>query len=279
MSNRVKPIRERFVGPLTSTVEIVGEGLRFRRFFSIQDKDPLEMVQWKKRSAVIRNQSGEVIFEQHGIEAPDFWSDMALNVVVSRYFRGHPGKPDRETSVRHLLSRVVDTIAAWGGEQGYFAAEEDEKVFRDELMHLMLHQKASFNSPVWFNVGVEPVPQCSACFIVSVDDTMESILHWYTQEGIIFKGGSGSGVNVSGLRSAREPLTGGGTASGPISFMKAADSVGRRDQIWGQNPPRSQNGGVECRSSRHTRIRTFQSGRREKGSCAGQCGLQGFARG
>ena len=123
-----------------------------------------------------------------------------------------------------ICFRVVDTIAAWGGEQGYFASEEDEKVFRDELMHLMLHQKASFNSPVWFNVGVEPVPQCSACFIISVDDTMESILHWYTQEGIIFKGGSGSGVNVSRLRSAREPLTGGGTASGPISFMKAADA-------------------------------------------------------
>ncbi len=224
MSNRVKPIRERLVEPLASTVEIVGKGLRFRRFFSVQDKDPLEMVQWERRSAVIRNQTGEVIFEQHGIEAPAFWSDMALNVVVSRYFRGHPGKPDRETSVRHLLSRVVDTIAAWGAEQGYFAAEEDEKVFRDELMHLVLHQKASFNSPVWFNVGVEPVPQCSACFIVSVEDTMESILHWYTQEGIIFKGGSGSGLNVSGLRSAREPLTGGGTASGPISFMKAADA-------------------------------------------------------
>ncbi len=224
MPDRVQSIRGRTGERLTSTVEVAREGLRFRRFFSVQAKDPLDMVQWERRSAVIRNQEGRVIFEQHGVEAPAFWSGMALNVVVSRYFRGHPGMPDRETSVKNLLSRVVDTIAAWGREQGYFASEEDEKVFRDELMFLVLHQKASFNSPVWFNVGVEPVPQCSACFIISVDDTMESILHWYTQEGIIFKGGSGSGVNVSRLRSAREPLAGGGTASGPISFMKAADA-------------------------------------------------------
>jgi ribonucleoside-diphosphate reductase alpha chain len=224
MSDRVQSIRGHPGEPLSATVEVAREGLRFRRFFSVQGKDPLDMVQWEKRSAVIRNQEGKIIFEQHGVEAPAFWSAMALNVVVSRYFRGHPGMPDRETSIKSLLGRVVDTIAEWGGEQGYFASEEDEKVFRDELMHLVLHQKASFNSPVWFNVGVEPVPQCSACFIISVDDTMESILHWYTQEGIIFKGGSGSGVNVSGLRSAREPLAGGGTASGPISFMKAADA-------------------------------------------------------
>jgi ribonucleoside-diphosphate reductase alpha chain len=224
MSDRVQLIKGRPDKPLTSTVEVAPEGLKFRRFFSIQGKDPLDMVQWERRSAIIRNQEGRIIFEQHGVEAPAFWSSMALNVVVSRYFRGHPGMPDRETSVRSLLGRVVDTIADWGGEQGYFASKEDQEVFRDELMSLVLHQKASFNSPVWFNVGVEPVPQCSACFIISVDDTMESILHWYSQEGIIFKGGSGSGVNVSRLRSAREPLTGGGTASGPISFMKAADA-------------------------------------------------------
>jgi len=224
MSDRVQSIRGRLGEQLMATVEVAREGLRFRRFFSVQGKDPLDMVQWERRSAVIRNQEGKIIFEQHGVEAPAFWSAMALNVVVSRYFRGHPGMPDRETSIKSLLGRVVDTIAVWGGEQGYFASEEDKSVFRDELMHLVLHQKASFNSPVWFNVGVEPVPQCSACFIISVDDTMESILHWYTQEGIIFKGGSGSGVNVSGLRSAREPLAGGGTASGPISFMKAADA-------------------------------------------------------
>ncbi len=130
---------------------------------------------------------------------------MALTVVVSRYFRGTPGTPERETSVRELLVRVVDTIARWGIEQGYFASDEDAEAFHDELMFLMVNQRASFNSPVWFNVGVDPVPQCSACFIISVDDTMESILHWYTQEGIIFKGGSGSGVNVSRLRSAGSP--------------------------------------------------------------------------
>ncbi len=199
-------------------------GLTFHRIFSTSDRDPLDAVEWESRSAVIRNDKGEIIFEQTAVETPSFWSDMALNVIVSRYFRGRPGTPERETSVRQLILRVADTVALWGAEQGYFASEEDGKVFRDELVFLLLHQKASFNSPVWFNVGIEPVPQCSACFILSVDDTMESILHWYTQEGMIFKGGSGSGVNLSRLRSARELLGGGGTASGPVSFMKAADA-------------------------------------------------------
>jgi ribonucleoside-diphosphate reductase alpha chain len=205
-------------------VEISADGLKFHRFFSFEGRNPLDMVEWGKRSAVIRSEKGEIIFEQIGVEAPSFWSDMALNVVVSRYFRGKPGSPEREKSVKQLLHRVVDAIAQWGVEQKYFATNADAAVFRDELMYLMLHQKASFNSPVWFNVGVEESPQCSACFIISVDDTMESILEWYRQEGMIFKGGSGSGVNVSKLRSSRESLSGGGTASGPISFMKAADA-------------------------------------------------------
>jgi ribonucleoside-diphosphate reductase alpha chain len=205
-------------------VEISAEGLKYHRFFTFEGRDPLDMVEWGKRSAVIRSEKGETIFEQTGVEAPLSWSDMALNVVVSRYFRGRVGSPEREQSVKHLLHRVVDTITAWGVEQGYFASEADSAAFHDELMYLLLHQKASFNSPVWFNVGVEESPQCSACFIISVEDTMEAILEWYSQEGLIFKGGSGSGVNVSKLRSSREPLSGGGTASGPISFMKAADA-------------------------------------------------------
>jgi len=198
--------------------------LTFHRLFSVADQDPMEQIPWEERSAVIRNEKGEVIFEQTGVEVPSFWTDTALNVVVSRYFRGHIGTAERELSVRSLILRVSDTIYAWGLEQSYFASDGDAKAFRDELVSLLVHQKASFNSPVWFNAGIDPAPQCSACFILSVDDTMESILHWYAEEGMIFKGGSGSGINVSRLRSRREPLGGGGTASGPVSFMKAADA-------------------------------------------------------
>lgn len=199
-------------------------GLRFARIFSSSDKDPMDCVEWEKRSAVIRSASDKVIFEQDGIEVPSSWSDMALNVVASRYLRGRPGSDEREKSIRDLIIRVAGTIYRWGIELGYFETHDDGNVFRDELVTLLVSQKASFNSPVWFNVGVDQVPQCSACFILGVDDTMESILQWYTQEGLIFKGGSGSGVNLSKLRSLREPLAGGGTASGPVSFMKAADA-------------------------------------------------------
>jgi len=209
--------------PLVPVSE-AAQGLKFERLFTAPGQDPLDAVPWEIRSAIIRNEKGDVIFQQTGVEAPSFWSDQALTVVVSRYFRGTVGTPERETSVRHLVLRVAETVSQWGREQGYFASEQDARVFRDELVHLLVWQKASFNSPVWFNVGVEPSPQCSACFILSVDDTMESILQWYIQEGIIFKGGSGAGVNLSRLRSAREPLAGGGTASGPVSFMKAADA-------------------------------------------------------
>src|SRR3989338_8617809 len=158
---------------------------------------------------------------------PKLWSQMATNVVVSKYFRGALGTPERERSVKQLISRVADTIAAWGKTQGYFAADKDAKAFHAELTHLLLHQKASFNSPVWFNVGIEKHPQCSACFILSVNDTMDSILEWYRTEGMIFKYGSGSGLNVSAIRASSERLAGGGTASGPVSFMRAADASAR----------------------------------------------------
>ncbi len=200
------------------------KGLSFNRLFSRPDRDPIETADWSLRNAVIRNAKGEVIFEQKDVEAPCDWSDMAVTVVASRYFRGKLGQEGRERSVKALLLRVVDTIATWGMDQCYFGTSEDANVFRDELMVMLLRQMASFNSPVWFNVGVESQPQCSACFILSVQDTMESILQWYYQEGLIFKGGSGSGVNLSTLRSSREPLAGGGTASGPVSFMRAADA-------------------------------------------------------
>ncbi|MGC8657552.1 MAG: vitamin B12-dependent ribonucleotide reductase [Desulfomonilaceae bacterium] len=209
---------------LFSISNLSSQGLVFSRFFSVEDKEPFELVDWKKRTAIIRNNKGQTVFEQDDVEAPSFWSDMAVTVVASKYFRGRVGTSDRENSVKDVVFRVANTLANWGSDQGYFASEQDARVFRDELIAILITQRASFNSPVWFNVGVESAPQCSACFILGVEDTMESILHWYTQEGIIFKGGSGAGVNLSKLRSAREPLKGGGTASGPISFMKAADA-------------------------------------------------------
>jgi ribonucleoside-diphosphate reductase alpha chain len=200
------------------------KGIKVKRYFTRPGIHPFAEIEWEKRSAVISGEKGEVVFEQHDVEIPKSWSQLATNVVVSKYFRGPLGTPQREYSVRQLISRVVDTITAWGRKDGYFASEEDARIFADELTHLLVEQKLAFNSPVWFNVGVEPHPQCSACFILSVEDRMESILDWYRKEGIIFKGGSGSGVNLSKLRSSREQLAGGGTASGPVSFMRAADA-------------------------------------------------------
>src|SRR6516165_8686800 len=200
-------------------------GIAVERMFTRAGVDPMSEVDWELRSAIIAGEDGRVVFEQRDVEVPREWSQTAVNVVVSKYFRGgSPGNPRRETSVRQLISRVVDTITGWGETQHYFASDSDRDAFKAELMFLLAHQMASFNSPVYFNVGIEPRPQCSACFILKVDDNMESILNWYRNEGIIFKGGSGSGVNLSELRSCRETLSSGGTASGPLSFMKAADA-------------------------------------------------------
>jgi len=201
-----------------------GNGLKLERYFTRAGVDPYDEIEWETRSATILNEKGKVVFEQANVEIPKLWSQMATNVVVSKYFRGPLGSPQREQSVRQLIGRVVNTVTAWGKADGYFATDDDAETFADELTHILVQQKACFNSPVWFNCGIEEKPQCSACFILSVDDTMESILDWYRKEGIIFKGGSGSGVNLSRIRSAREQLAGGGTASGPVSFMKAADA-------------------------------------------------------
>ncbi len=202
----------------------VGQHPLVRRYFTTADVDPFDAVEWERRSAVIYGETGEVVFEQHNVEVPKAWSQLATSVVVSKYFRGPLNSENREHSVKQLIGRVVRSIRAWGEQQGYFATPDDADTFAGELTHLLVEQKASFNSPVWFNVGIEPRPQCSACFILSVDDTMESILGWYRNEGIIFKGGSGAGVNLSRIRSSKEKLAGGGTASGPVSFMKAADA-------------------------------------------------------
>jgi ribonucleoside-diphosphate reductase alpha chain len=199
-------------------------GIAVERWFTKPGIDVYDTCEWEIRSAVITNERGEIVFEQKDVEMPKFWSQMATNVVVSKYFRGHIGSPDRETSVRQLIGRVVRTMTQWGREGGYFATEADGDTFRDELTHILLYQMAAFNSPVWFNVGVEPRPQCSACFINSVQDTMDSILGLAKTEGMLFKYGSGTGSNLSNIRSSKELLAGGGTASGPVSFMKGYDS-------------------------------------------------------
>jgi len=199
-------------------------GLEFERFFSREGIDPFDEIEWEMRSAVIGNEKGEVVFEQRDVEFPRFWSQQATNIVVSKYFRGQIGAPERERSVKQLVGRVVDTITAWAAKQKYFASDDDLQAFSDELKHLLVYQKAAFNSPVWFNVGFEPHPQCSACFINSVQDTMESILGLAKTEGMLFKYGSGTGSNLSAIRSSQEVLAGGGTASGPVSFMKGFDA-------------------------------------------------------
>jgi len=199
-------------------------GLVVPRYFTTPGVDPADELAWEQRTANISGEDGRTVFEQKEVEVPKSWSMLATNVVASKYFRGTPGTPEREKSVRRLVARVVDTLTRWGSEGGYFASEMDRESFHAELSHLLLRQKAAFNSPVWFNVGVEPQPQCSACFINSVEDSMESILTLAKTEGMLFKYGSGTGSNLSTLRSSRELLAGGGTASGPVSFMKGFDA-------------------------------------------------------
>ncbi len=198
--------------------------LNFERFFTTEGVHPFDAVKWERRDAFINGEDGEVVFEQRDVETPASWSMMATTVVASKYFRGTIGEPDRETSVKQLLDRVAGTISRWGREGGYFASGEDAEIFEHELLHILLHQKMAFNSPVWFNVGVEEKPQCSACFINSVDDTMGSILDLAKIEGMLFKYGSGTGTNLSTIRSSKEGLNGGGEASGPVSFMKGFDA-------------------------------------------------------
>ncbi|HWP82230.1 MAG TPA: vitamin B12-dependent ribonucleotide reductase [Bacteroidota bacterium] len=199
-------------------------GLRFQRYFTRPGVHPFDEIEWELRTAIISNEKGEKIFEQKDVEIPKSWSMTATNVVVSKYFHGTLGTPEREHSVKQLIERVARTIYKWGLQGGYFASKEDADIFYDELCYLLVNQYMSFNSPVWFNVGVEEHPQCSACFINSVQDSMESILNLAKTEGMLFKWGSGTGSNLSTLRSSKEKLAGGGTASGPVSFMKGYDA-------------------------------------------------------
>ncbi len=199
-------------------------GLAFKRYNTQIGQNPLDEVEWEIRDASITGAGGEMYFEQKGVEFPKAWSQTATNVVVQKYFRGALNTPGREQSVKQMITRVAHTIYGWGVKDKFFASSADAEAFRDELVHLLVNQKVAFNSPVWFNVGVEEHPQCSACFINSVDDSMESILGLAKTEGMLFKYGSGAGSNLSNLRSSAELLNGGGTASGPVSFMKGFDS-------------------------------------------------------
>jgi ribonucleoside-diphosphate reductase alpha chain len=206
-----------------SSSPTVGDGLSVRRYFTTPGTHPFDAVEWERRDARIGH-GDKVSFEQLDVEFPKSWSQNATNIVAQKYFRGQVGSPARERSVKQMIGRVAGTIAGWGRERGYFASDEDAHTFEHELTHILLHQLAAFNSPVWFNVGFEETPQCSACFILSVQDEMDSILAWNTKEGNIFRGGSGSGINLSKIRGSMEPLSKGGTASGPVSFMRGADA-------------------------------------------------------
>src|SRR5437899_2424981 len=206
------------------TARDAGTGLVFQRYFTDGKKSPFDVVEWEKRTALIGNEKGVTIFRQEDVEVPKSWSQTATNIVTSKYFHGKPGTPEREGSVRQLIARVTNTIVRWGEQGGYFADAASRDAFRDELIHLLVEQKMAFNSPVWFNVGVQPKPQCSACFINSVNDSMESIMGLTRTEGMLFKWGSGTGTNFSTLRGSKETLSGGGIASGPVSFMKGFDA-------------------------------------------------------
>jgi ribonucleoside-diphosphate reductase alpha chain len=204
---------------------IKGKGLTIERIYTNEGIHPYDEVKWERRDVVQQNwKTGETVFEQHGVEYPDFWSVNASTIVTTKYFRGAVGAENREWSLKQVIDRVVLTYTKAGKEHGYFATDEDATIFEHELTHMLMHQIFSFNSPVWFNVGTNEPQQVSACFILSVDDTMDSILNWYREEGMIFKGGSGAGLNLSRIRSSKELLKSGGTASGPVSFMRGADA-------------------------------------------------------
>src|SRR5213596_3733325 len=208
---------------VVNTVVEEGARLGVKRFFTIPGRDPFDEIEWETRDAIIPGRDGPA-FEQRGVEFPKFWSQTATNIVAQKYLRGQLSSPEREASVRQMIGRIVTTIGAWGREGGYFASDDEADTFEAELKAILVNQLASFNSPVWFNVGFEEKPQCSACFILSIEDSMDSILDWIRREGVIFRGGSGSGINLSRIRSSKEQLSKGGYASGPVSFMRGADA-------------------------------------------------------
>jgi ribonucleoside-diphosphate reductase alpha chain len=227
------------------------KGLRFDRYFTPPGSHAYDLIEWERRTAAITGEKGQMIFEQKDVEVPRAWSQLAINVVAQKYFRGSPDSPERETSVRQIIDRVVETLARWGREGAYFASDEDAENWAEELRYLLVTQHASFNSPVWFNIGVPGrSQQGSACFINSVQDSMESILDLVKTEGMLFKFGSGTGTNLSVLRSSREQLSGGGTASGPVSFMKGYDSFAGSIKSGGITPTSSTSSAARRRRRR-----------------------------
>ena len=228
-TTKATPASETTVATLTTTDDYVNAvvdeaaSITPQRFFTIPGRDPFDEIEWESRHALIPGKDGPA-FDQKDVEFPRFWSQTATNIVAQKYFRGRMTSPERERSVKQMVGRVVDTIGGWGRQGGYFATTDEADTFEAELKAILVNQIASFNSPVWFNVGFEEKPQCSACFILSIDDSMDSILDWIRREGVIFRGGSGSGINLSRLRSSQEQLSKGGYASGPVSFMRGADA-------------------------------------------------------
>jgi ribonucleoside-diphosphate reductase alpha chain len=216
-------VSEKAADAVVNTVVDAETSVAPKRYFTLPGVDPFDAIDWELRHAFIPGKDGPA-FEQRDVEFPKFWSQTATNIVAQKYFRGRMASPEREHSVKQMIGRVVSTIGGWGREGGYFATDDEADTFEAELKAILVNQHASFNSPVWFNVGFEKEPQCSACFILSIDDSMESILDWIRREGIIFRGGSGSGLNLSRLRSSKEQLSKGGYASGPVSFMRGADA-------------------------------------------------------
>ena len=241
-----------------------GEALSVRRLFTKPGVHPFDEVEWEMRDARIGH-GDRVAFEQKDVEFPKSWSQNSTNIVAQKYFRGQLDSPTRERSVKQMVGRVAGTIADWGRERGYFASVEDGDTFEAELTYILLNQLAAFNSPVWFNVGFEEQPQCSACFILSVEDEMESILDWNTREGRIFRGGSGSGINLSKIRGSMEPLSKGGTASGPGVLHARGRLVGRHDQVRRQDAPRGEDGRAGRRPPGHPRLHLVQGARGGQG--------------
>src|ERR1700710_1962089 len=263
---------------VASTPQTGLEGLSIERRFTSPGTHPFDEIEWEVRDAVIGNPESPA-FEQRGVEFPKSWSQNATNIVAQKYFRGQLGSEERESSVKQMIGRVADTISEGGRSAGYFASDEAAEAFEAELTSILLNQKAAFNSPVWFNVGFEERPQCSACFILSVEDNMDSILGWNTKEGKIFRGGSGSGINLSNIRGSMEPLAKGGTASGPVSFVRGSDSWGataqagrdtrrpasRHDQARRQDAPRGEDGRARRRPPGHPRVHLVQGARGGEG--------------
>ncbi len=241
-------------------------GLTFRRLYTDGVTHPFDAIEWELRTAAITNEKGEVFFEQRDVEVPKAWSMTATNIVTQKYFHGKAGTPERERSVRQLIGRVVETITGFGSKGGYFRTAADRDAFRDELAAILVNQAASFNSPVWFNVGVEEKPQASACFINAVGDSMGSILGLAKTEGMLFKFGSGTGTNLSSLRSSTESLSSGGIASGPVSFMKGFDSFAGAIKSGGKTRRAAKMVILERRPPRRPRVHRLQGEGRAEGA-------------